>query len=278
MVDLSAEDREWKLRLEQFFFDRAEEVRGAPTLLDHVRISAKDPRLAGREDYHSDLIDSLMAQMSLTAESHVLEVGCASGYIACGLAPRVGKYDGVDLAAPPLEVARRMGMRNSTFTHSDGGALPFDDGQFDAAFAYDVLSNFPRFDLAEPLLDEMLRVVRPGGRFMAGSVTDAATADQFQLHVYKVSTELEEKYGPVPVVEVRQRNGLSGTLYRLMRRVQGKPLPPTSDSGQATNYNFERADFKAFADRRNCVLTFEDVHELNPYKGFRFNAVLTKPR
>ncbi|MEQ8746009.1 class I SAM-dependent methyltransferase [Pyruvatibacter sp.] len=277
MAVLSEEDRLWKLRLERFFYDRAEEISGVPTLLDHVRISAKDPRIAGREDYHADLIGSLIDQLDLDQTKRVLEIGCASGYIACGLALNVGLYDGVDLASPPLDVARRMKLANATFQQSDGGALPFENESFDAAFAYDVLSNFPRFDLAEPLLDEMLRVVRPGGRFMAGSVTDAQTGQEFQQHVYKVATELEEKYGPVPVVPEKKQGPLAQFAKWARRIFRPGERPPTKDAGQAVNYNFQREDFETFAQSRGCTLEFRDVHDLNPYKGFRFNAVMTKP-
>ncbi|GJL65321.1 MAG: hypothetical protein NPIRA05_02920 [Nitrospirales bacterium] len=271
------QDKTWKLHLERFFFDRAVAVDGKPTLLDHVLVSAKDPRLAGREDFHADLIESLLAQLQLDGQSTVLEVGCASGYITCGLAPKVRSYNGVDLAASPLEVARRMELPNAEFQQADAGKLPFAADQFDAAFAYDVLSNFPSFEQAIPLLEELLRVVRPGGRIMAGSITDADQADTFQQHVYDVSAQLEEKYGPQPISpELTSNSWLAGLVRRVVRRLRRLPAPPAVEVGSITNFTFLKSDFEKFAQSHECHIAINDVHALNPYMGYRYNVVMTK--
>src|SRR5262245_35621140 len=96
--------KDWKLRLERFFFDQATKVDGVPTLLDHCMVSGKEPRLSGQPEMHWDLILSIEKGLALGASSTVLEVGCASGYVACGLAPRVAAYTGVDMSALPLDL------------------------------------------------------------------------------------------------------------------------------------------------------------------------------
>lgn len=269
-------DQAWKSSLERFFYDRATGIEHEPTLMDHCMVSAKDPRLATQPAFHSDLIDSLIEQMQVGAQSDVLEVGCASGYIACGLAPRVGRYVGVDLAAMPIVVAQKMTLPNAQFQKADGGKLPFADGSFDAAFVCDVFSNFPAFSDAEALLSELVRVVKPGGRAMAASITDATKAKEFQQHVYKVADELTAKYGPPPQVFTADKPG-HRLVDRLKRRLKGVPPPPSAEPA-IINYNFEKADFERFAKERGLEIVFHDVHRLNPYLGYRFNVVLKKPR
>lgn len=269
-------DQAWKSRLERFFYDRATGIEHEPTLMDHCMVSAKDPRLATQPEFHSDLIDSLLEQMEIGAQSDVLEVGCASGYIACGLAPKVGRYEGVDLAAMPIVLAKKMKLLNAQFQQADGGKLPFADGSFDAAFVCDVLSNFPAFSDAEPLLSELVRVVKPGGRAMVASITDAAKAQEFQQHVYAVADELTAKYGPLPQTLASGKQGY-GLVDRLKRRLKGVPPPPSVEPA-IVNYNFEKADFQRFAEKRSLEIAFHDVHRLNPYRGYRFNVVLKKPR
>src|SRR5690606_38294128 len=136
---------------------------------------------------------------------------------------------GIDLSVAPLIVARRMQIANAEFRQSDGGTLPFPDGSFDAAFAYDVFSNFPSFGDAVPVLREMVRVVRPGGRVMAGSITDASRAEEFQQHVYAVAAKLEQEVGPaVPPPPAPSLMERIARMFR--RRLEGLPQPPAAEA------------------------------------------------
>jgi ubiquinone/menaquinone biosynthesis C-methylase UbiE len=252
---------DWKVRLERFFHNQAAAIDGVPTLLDHCSISGKEPRLSSRPEVHLDLIESIERALTLDRSSVVLEVGCASGYVACGLAPRVYKYTGVDLSVAVLAVARRMELTNSEFINADGEALPFEGDSFDAAFANDVVLNFPKFENCVPLIREMLRVVKPGGRVMVGAVTDKSKAVEFQERVREYSKQLDLEYGPAP---------------------QAKN--PTADSKAAPDvkpeavfYYYDCGDFFEFARSEGIDIRMEHVHELNPYTNFRYNFIYIKP-
>ena len=252
---------DWQRRLERFFVGRASLVGRVPTLEDHCLISSKDPRIWTKPEAHRALIDSLQRELALTTDSEVLEVGCASGFIACGLAGRVRRYVGVDLAEPSLAVARSMQLPNAEFRRSDGGALPFADGAFDAAFAYDVFTNFPNFSDGVPLLGEMVRVVKPGGWAMVGSLTRRSTYDAFVKHAAEVSRRLEETDGPwvqVAMPELPSNDPLS------------------SVAPQVVTYNFDPGDFVEWALDRGIDVLVTRVHPENPYHQFRFNVLLAK--
>ncbi|MGH9904489.1 MAG: class I SAM-dependent methyltransferase [Pyrinomonadaceae bacterium] len=243
-----------------FFAVRADEITGVPTLEDHCYISGREPRLWTQPELIEDLVQSILDQAKIDATSSVLEVGSASGFIARALAPRVAHYTGVDLAAPALEVAERLQLPNAEFRFSDGGRLPFDDGTFDAAFCYDVFTNFPRFSDGESIIAEMVRVLRPRGRALIGSIPDASKRGAFEARVKQVSEELDQRFGPLP------RHG------ETVPEVRSGSIEPG-----IVCYYFDPTDFVELGRRLGVKTEVTDIHRRNPYFGYRFNVVYTKP-
>ena len=158
----------WKNEARQFFSHRAKVVGERPTLQDLCYVSGRDSRVWADQSRYDDMMDSIVRTIGADASSRVLEVGCAAGFIACGVAPKVGQYVGVDVAEGAIECARSLDLPNATFHVGDGGALPFDDSMFDGVYCYDVLTNFPTFDSVKGLVQDMVRVVRPGGKVLLG--------------------------------------------------------------------------------------------------------------
>jgi ubiquinone/menaquinone biosynthesis C-methylase UbiE len=263
---------DWKLRLERFFYERGRAIDGVPTLYDHCIVSAKDPRVSARPEVHEDVIASILRALRLSSNSRILEVGCASGYIACGLARHVAQYTGVDLAASPLEVARKMNLPNARFIKGDGAALPFESGEFDVAFAYDVFTNFPDFEDGAPLIREMLRVVKPGGLVMVGSVTDKKKSSDFEARARQVADQLLVEKGPQPTPAVNQSNFFSHLFQTLFRNDRPPDVPP-----EIVVYYYDLDGFRKLAQAEGVAIDISDVHRLNPYLGFRYNVVLEKP-
>ncbi|MFC2051969.1 ubiquinone/menaquinone biosynthesis methyltransferase [Chloroflexota bacterium] len=105
----------------------------------------------------------------------ILDLCCGTGDLAINMA-RLVKHDaaitGLDYSQPMLEIAARKahlpaGMGNVSFTHGDVARLPFPDGYFDCigiSFAFRNLTY--KNPLASCYLAEILRVLRPGGRFV----------------------------------------------------------------------------------------------------------------
>src|SRR5690606_33394072 len=104
-----------------------------------------------------------LAARHLSGARRVLDVGCGEGQVArLAVAHGARRVVGVDASAAQLTEARRR----------DGGVhlarawatgLPLRSGSFDAAVACLVLEHVADLDGA---LDEVARVLRPGGRFV----------------------------------------------------------------------------------------------------------------
>ncbi len=108
-----------------------------------------------------DWIDSL----ALAPGSQVLEIGCGAGFLAVALAQRGLRVHAIDSADAMVELARRHATESGvtdvlSVDAGDVYALAFEDGSFDLVIALGVI---PWLERAEPAIQEMARVTRPGG-------------------------------------------------------------------------------------------------------------------
>jgi len=109
----------------------------------------------------------LLSMCGLGPGKHVLDVGCGSGTTACMVAELYGAdVTGIDFSpvmiARANERARRKGLdARVTFRTGDAFELPFLDGEFDLGLLESVLTPLPGDKSL--VLDELMRVLRPGG-------------------------------------------------------------------------------------------------------------------
>lgn len=98
-------------------------------------------------------------------DAHVLDVACGTGDVSLEIAERLGsegRVTGVDFCQPMLDrAAEKTHDERVAYQLADATALPFDDNSFDGATIAFGIRN-----VVEPQrgLEEMCRVVRPGGR------------------------------------------------------------------------------------------------------------------
>ncbi len=92
----------------------------------------------------------------------VLDVGCGTGSFLRAIEDLIEKAQGVDLSAGMVAHAQQRSTASGklSFSKIDGPQLPFDDNSFDAVTS--VLS-FRYLDW-DPIIAEILRVLKPGGR------------------------------------------------------------------------------------------------------------------
>ena len=126
----------------------------------------------------------VLEQLPLRPDDRVLSVGCGPGFETGALAEYVGEagqITGIDVNERVLDAAReRCGdLPQVSFQQGDVTDLPVADGSFDLAVAKQVLTAVEDVETA---LDELRRVLRPGGRL-------AVTAGDSRSHVMNESTD-----------------------------------------------------------------------------------------
>ena len=113
-----------------------------------------------RQDEWAWLNRHLPAQPQL----RLLDIGCGNGALLHALRDRLAYGAGVDESAAMIEKARQRnaGQPHLEFTTVNSPALPFADASFDVAIS---LMSFRYLDW-DPLLSELKRVVKPGGKLL----------------------------------------------------------------------------------------------------------------
>lgn len=108
--------------------------------------------------------DWLNQHLPESRELTVLDIGCGNGALLSALSERIKCGAGIDEAAAVLDRARQ---RNAAFTNLEylqinSPVLPFAEATFDVVIS---LMSFRYLDW-DPLLKEVKRVMKPGGRFL----------------------------------------------------------------------------------------------------------------
>ena len=109
-----------------------------------------------------------------SSPGRVLDLGCGTGDLSIAITRlAAGNLEvvGLDYSLPMLEMARkkaeRLNIINIAFVRGDAASLPFPDEHFDCAgisFAFRNLTY--RNPLARRALAEVIRVLKPGGKFV----------------------------------------------------------------------------------------------------------------
>ena len=105
--------------------------------------------------------EELLQALSVPKDATVADLGSGTGFYTDEVAPRAGTVYGVDVQTEMHDRYREKGVPgNVRLVTADVNDLPFDDGDLDAAFSTMTYHEFA----ADESLEELARVVRPGGR------------------------------------------------------------------------------------------------------------------
>lgn len=174
----------------------------------------------GRSRLLPSLQKKALAQLGLRADDCLLDVACGAGGLVVEAAPHVESATGVDLSEGMLELARSRlqaaraahPLDNLELVQAPSDALPFDDGSFTAVVCTTALHHFPD---PQRSIDEMARVLAPGGRLVIGDACrDLITTkviDRFQRWFEKGHVGMQRKRDIEAMVE---RAGLRVTRSR----------------------------------------------------------------
>ena len=126
------------------------------------KLKAEVYSLFGRNPRSNRLV---VRTAGLEAHQVVLDVGCGPGAAVRGAAPSVAQAIGIDRSAAMIDIARRRSSQLDNVAYHVAGAedLPFDPSSIDLALT---IHAFHHWEHPDAGLSQMLRVLRPGGRFL----------------------------------------------------------------------------------------------------------------
>ena len=142
-----------------FWDDKASTTKGALLAVDG---SANEHVLQLTGAYSARQVATALA---LGKTDRVLELGCGVGRIGHLLAPQIAHWEGADISANMLKVARERlsAHANVGFTELVRTSLtPLPDASFDKAYCVAVFIHMDKEDFYL-YLEELARVVKPGG-------------------------------------------------------------------------------------------------------------------
>ena len=162
--------------------------------------------------------------LGLSPGDRALDIACGPGNFSRAFASAVGESGlvvGLDASRTMLERGaedlRRSGLGNLVLVRGDATALPFVDGSFDAVCCFAALHLF-----ADPLagLDEMTRVLEPGGRIALMTSVQRQLAPRGPLKPLAERISGMRVFGQQEIVEALQQRGFDELHQRLSGLVQ----------------------------------------------------------
>lgn len=117
-------------------------------------------------------IDDIRSKLAVSSAELILEVGCGCGMVCELLAGDNQKAVGLDLSEDLLQRAEDFGVSRQkvALVAAEASQLPLRDASFDRVLCYSVFQCFPSKRYAKQVLNELMRVCRPGGMILVGDV------------------------------------------------------------------------------------------------------------
>ena len=141
----------------------------------------------------------LLDEQHLRGDEQVLDLGCGRGAVLLAAAGRLttGRAYGLDLWRshdqsgndPAATATNAAALHVEERVHLDTGdmtALPYPDDFFDLVVSSLAIHNIPALENRYKVLDEALRVLRPGGRLV---VADIRTVGKYAEHLRSVGAQ-----------------------------------------------------------------------------------------
>jgi SAM-dependent methyltransferase len=150
-----------------------------------------------------DVGQGLVDRLEIQAGERVLDVACGTGNVSLPAAATGADVTGVDISPKLLEDARRNAANAGVeieFVEGDAQDMPFEDDSFDV-----VASTFGCMfapDHAKTAA-EMVRVLKPGGRFGIAAWMPQGNLGRFFLTIAKYAPPPPEGFQPPPLWGLR---------------------------------------------------------------------------
>jgi ubiquinone/menaquinone biosynthesis C-methylase UbiE len=116
---------------------------------------------------------------ALPMHSTVVDIGCGNGKYHIGFDNKLSFF-GADTCASLISIAKEKQKNAATASYvlANGLDLPYRSGAFDAAISIAVLHHLPDAASRRCVIDEALRVVRPGGSLFITAWAGSSNTDK----------------------------------------------------------------------------------------------------
>ncbi len=155
----------------------------------------------------------------------VLEVGYGAGAVQLALAGRADELHGIDLDADPAPVESLLSARGVRPALVRGSVyeLPYDAGSFDLVVSFSVFEHLHEYRKG---LDEVARVLKPGGHFLLGMpAVNRAMEYAFRAIGFK-GIEDHHVTTPAAVAAAFGASGLREVGHAFLGTPRGWPVGP----------------------------------------------------
>lgn len=134
--------------------------------------------------YDTDRERDGVIERALPLGTRILETGTGKGHFTLALARRGFRVTTIDISEEEQAFARLQAERSGLsglveFRVGDAGNLDFPDGSFDAVFSVNLLHHLKDGRRA---LDEMARVLAPGGKLIVSDFSDEGFRMMDEVH------------------------------------------------------------------------------------------------
>lgn len=204
--------------------------------------------LSAADEFATKHKEVAIGLLGLRSGSKVLDVGCGTGFDLARMAPLVGpdgQICGIDLnnesvAVSKARLASHIAKPSTDLRVGDVYRIPFPDNYFDAVHAERLFLHLERPRVA---IEEIARVLRPGGRFVA-TETDGGSRS-VDSRFYKTERTLAQFWAST------RKNGYAGRqMYRLVQEAGFVEVSAYPTAYHITDYELFRRLSRSDVDER----------------------------
>lgn len=203
------------------------------------------PQLCASQSFYQKY-ESALREVK-TTDPVILDVGCGVGQVVHSLTQAGCRARGVEVSEANLALAREL---PGEFHLYDGISLPFPDHAVDVVGAFNVLEH-----VEEPvrLLDEMTRVLRPGGQLVVSSPNFFRVLGWRDYHPQMRGFVQKWRNARTLLRHLKAYAAdRQSIIFEKMAPIHREPFQPDDDAIAATN----AIDFRRYLQTRN----YEKIH------------------
>ncbi len=181
-------------------FPPAQPKRSLPMKTDPIRVSKKSKIPAGlppeltriferkklflKFGYDLDRERDVILEQASPLHGKILEAGTGKGHFASALAKCGFSFTSFDISKEERDIAKlylkfQLLDGFATLRVEDGEHLSFKDGSFDMVFSINTLHHFTQ---PHVVLNELIRVLKPGGKLILSDFTEKGFKTMDQIH------------------------------------------------------------------------------------------------